>query len=31
MRDLRNVQPLADFDWDAVGEQGFNYSADQHK
>ncbi len=31
MRDLKNVQPLADFDWDAVGEQGFNYSADQHK
>lgn len=31
MRDLKNVQPLADFDWDAVGEQEFNYSADQHK
>ncbi|MBQ2375639.1 MAG: 30S ribosomal protein S1 [Bacteroidales bacterium] len=31
MRDLKNVQPLADFDWDAVGEQNFNYSAEQNQ
>ncbi len=31
MRDLKNVQPLADFDWNAVGEQEFNYSAEQNK
>ena len=31
MRDLKNIQPLADFDWDAVGEQEFNYSAEQNK
>jgi small subunit ribosomal protein S1 len=31
MRDLKNVQPLADFDWNTVGEQEFSYSAEQHQ
>ena len=29
MRDLKNVQPLADFDWDAIGKEHTAYATEE--